>query len=64
MVRWAKVLEAVVVAVVSATMAFLLIHTFNDCVPSRGEEGGGTHDDGHVQVKGGGGEGKGEGSYV
>ena len=46
--RWVKVLEAVMVAALSATMGFLLIYALNDCVPVKDDAG--EHEPSNVQV--------------
>ena len=42
-----KVLEAMLVAALSAVMGFLLIYAYNDCVPIKDKQ---QHEESHVQV--------------
>ena len=51
LVKWVRVFEAVVVAMLSAALGFLLVHAVDDCVPDTHEEGEEAHGhDGYVRV--------------
>ena len=49
--KWSKILEAVIVASMSAVMAFLLMYTIPDCAPNKAHTQAG-HGPQNVQVQG------------